>query len=66
MLSNTYVTYHICKILFLSAKKKNIQQKENGAVKVLLCLALSAKSVFSGIARVQEDGTWKGSEEMGV
>ena len=66
MFSNTYVTYHIFKILFLSARKiKIIQQKENGSVKVL-CLALSAKSVFSGIARVQEDGTHKVSEEMCV
>lgn len=66
MFSNTYVTYHIFKILFLSARKiKIIQQKENGAVKVL-CLALSAKSVFSGIARVQGDGTRKVSEEMCV
>lgn len=67
MLSNTYVTYHIFKILFLSARKKKIiQQKENEAVKVFLCLALSAKSVFSGIARIQEDGTCKVSEEMCV
>ena len=50
---------------FLPGKKKIIQQKENGAVKVL-CLALSAKSVFCGIARVQEDGTRKVSEEMCV